>query len=220
MLTVKMAYFEKQIAYLLSEGYKFYSVEEIIILSTSKSNISKKAVTLTFDDAYLNNMTYLLPVLKKYNLTACIFLPVSYIGKTNIWDGGSDSIMDYGELKACQPYFEYGLHSYSHSNLTSLSIADYEDDLAKSQVELTNQGLSFLPALAYPFGQYPKQINKLNEVKETMFKGGLKLAFRIGNEVNNWPLKDPFLIKRIDIQGTDSFWAFKTKVKKGKVKMF
>ena len=219
-LTVKLSDFEKQINYLLDKGYTFYSVEELIKLNEQKSKIKQKAVALTFDDAYLNNLTFLIPVLKKYNLNACIFLPVSFIGKTNIWDGGTDKIMNLEELKECQPYFEYGLHSYSHHNLATMSISEFSADLAESCQELRKLELPYLPVLAFPFGQYYKDKIKLNEAKVVLATHGIKLAFRIGNAINAWPLKDPHLVKRIDIKGTDTFWEFKTKLKKGKVKVF
>lgn len=220
MLTVKLADFERQIKYIIDEGYTFYSVEEILKANELKGLLQKKAVALTFDDAYLNNLIFLLPVLKKYNLKACIFLPVSFIGKTNVWDGGSDKIMNIRELKECQPYFEYGLHSFLHQNLAKMSISAFSQDLETSRKELDKLEFSYLPVLAFPFGQYPKEKIKLKEAKVELIAKGITLAFRIGNAINSWPLKDPFLVKRIDIKGTDTFWEFKTKLKKGKVKVF
>ncbi|MBC7390508.1 MAG: polysaccharide deacetylase family protein [Opitutaceae bacterium] len=220
MLTVNVINFEKQIKYLLDDGYTFYSVGEIIRMNEAKTILKDKAVTLTFDDAYLNNLTYLIPVLKKYSLKACIFIPVSFIGKTNIWDGGSDRIMNLEQLLECQPYFEYGLHSYSHDNLATISINEFKADLSASQQELNKLKLNYFPVLAFPFGQYYKDKIKLTNAKEALADNGIKLAFRIGNAINSWPLKDPYLVKRIDIKGTDSFWEFKTKLKKGKVKVF
>jgi hypothetical protein len=48
----------------------------------------------------------------------------------------------------------------------------------------------------------------------------IQFALRIGNRVNHWPPKDPYTLKRIDIKGTDNFYTFKTKLSKGRRKIF
>jgi hypothetical protein len=75
--------------------------------------------------------------------------------------------------------------------------------------------------LAYPYGGYPKK----DEIKKCRMKNlfrekRINFALRIGNRINGWPLIDDYEIKRIDIRGTDSFFTFKTKLKKGRAKLF
>lgn len=215
-LTVTIAEFEKQIEYLVHHNYHFLSLSEFLDLLNSKQKMPDRSVMLTFDDGYQNNFDYLLPVLKKHNLKAAIFLPVSFIGKANTWDNESDQIMSYETLKLAQPYFEYGLHSYAHHNMAEMTKEELASDIENCFSELKTNQLEVLPVIAYPYGRYPKQ----DFAFELLAKAGVQAAFRIGNRVNGFPFSNKFLLKRIDIRGTDTFGDFKTKVKKGRVKMF
>lgn len=215
-LTVKVADFEKQIDYLVSQKYQFLSLFEFLALLDANMRMPDKSVMLTFDDGYQNNFDYVLPVLMKYNLKATIFLPVSFIGKTNEWDKGHDPVMNYQTLKNAQPFFEYGLHSYAHQNIAKMTEQELVSDIENCISEFKANQLEVLPVIAYPYGSYPKQ----DLAFELLEKSGIKAAFRIGNKVNPSHIGNKFLLKRIDIRGTDSFVDFKIKVAKGRLKMF
>ena len=215
-LTVTISQFEKQIDYLVNQNYYFLSLSEFLELLNSKKKMPDRSVMLTFDDGYQNNFDYLLPVFKKHNLKATIFLPVSFIGKTNAWDNGVDPLMSYETLKLAQPYFEYGLHSYAHHNMAEMTKVELSSDSKNCLSELKANQLDVFSVIAYPYGSYPKQ----DVAFEVLVKSGIQAAFRIGNKVNGFPITNKFLLKRIDIRGTDTFCDFKTKVMKGRVKMF
>ena len=57
-------------------------------------------------------------------------------------------------------------------------------------------------------------------MKEIFREKKLDFAVRIGNRINRFPFKDPYELNRIDIRGTDNFFAFKTKIRKGRMKLF
>lgn len=220
MLTVRIDAFEEHIKFLMKEGYQFLSLSQLIQSIEKRLLIAPKTVLLTFDDGYQDNFDLLLPILKRHNLCASIFLPISFIGKHNQWDERKDTLMDYPTLKQAQPWFEYGIHSFAHKNTAEMSVLEFHQDLVQCMEELKKNDLPYQPCYAYPFGKFPKKRKKTKELQKAMNQEGIKAAFRIGNKVNAWPLKNPYLIKRIDIRGTDSFKDFKTKVAKGKVKMF
>ncbi|HAR20883.1 MAG TPA: hypothetical protein DCR46_09475 [Cytophagales bacterium] len=215
-LTVKLEDFEKQLRYLLRNHYYIISLSDVLSCIQNGTPFPPKSVLLTFDDGYQNNYDYLLPLLKKYQIKATIFLPVRFIGKTNVWDQGNEPIMDYDKLNAARPHFEYALHSFSTQNMAEMSNTQLAEDLSACFATLKENKFNFLPALAYPYGRYPKKSNFNTLLKEM----DIQLAFRIGNNVNMLPLKEKYAVKRIDIKGTDSFWTFKTKLIKGRVRIF
>lgn len=59
--------------------------------------------------------------------------------------------------------------------------------------------------------------------KESVFKmleqSGITAAVRIGNEIDSYPWKNKFEIKRIDIKYGDSINMFKWKLRLGKLKL-
>jgi hypothetical protein len=46
------------------------------------------------------------------------------------------------------------------------------------------------------------------------------MAFRIGNRLNQIPIKNRFEMQRIDIKGQDSLFTFKWKLRLGKLRLF
>jgi peptidoglycan/xylan/chitin deacetylase (PgdA/CDA1 family) len=222
-LTVTTDQFELQLMYLKEKGYQTIGFKTLKTLLNDGAPLPKKAIILTFDDAYVNFREQALPLLKKHHFTATVFVPVAFIGKTNIWDKGNDAIMIPGDLKqlALNDEIEIGLHSFLHRSYSDLAITDMEEDLNNCKQTLEFYGIPFIKALAYPYGGYPKKDPELKGEMISLFQRfGLDFALRIGNRINTWPISQPFEIKRIDIKGTDNFFIFKTKLKKGRAKLF
>jgi peptidoglycan/xylan/chitin deacetylase (PgdA/CDA1 family) len=63
---ISQEYFEKVILLLIDNDFHFTTISEL-------GNCSKKTIALTFDDGYSDNFDFVLPILKKYNLTATFF---------------------------------------------------------------------------------------------------------------------------------------------------
>jgi peptidoglycan/xylan/chitin deacetylase (PgdA/CDA1 family) len=222
-LTVTIDQFDHQLMYLKEKGYQTIDFKTMKALINEGSPLPKKAIILTFDDAYLNFQQHALPLLKKYNFKATVFVPVAYIGKTNIWDKGSDPLMSDADLKrlALNEEVEIGLHSFLHRSYGDLAPEDMVADLKNCVESLSFYGIPFVRVLAYPYGGYPKKDAELKRKMISVFQhSGLDFALRIGNNINSWPIRRPFEIKRIDIKGTDSFFIFRIKVYKGRAKLF
>ncbi len=49
---------------------------------------------------------------------------------------------------------------------------------------------------------------------------GVRCGLRIGNRINRLPLLRRWELRRINIKGSDTPWEFRTKVRKGRVKLF
>jgi len=222
-LTVTPAQLENHLQFLKQEGYQTMTFSMLMKFHSQKLPLPPRTVILTFDDAYVNFREHALPLLKKYGFTATVFVPVALIGKTNDWDKGHEPIMTAEELKHLTQTdgIEAGLHSFMHQNYGEMTPEEVRTDLVKCYEMLGYQNIPFSKVLAYPYGGYPKKDPVLKEKMFSVFReSGLDFALRIGNDVNRWPLPNPFEIKRIDIRGTDSFFIFKTKVRKGRARLF
>ncbi|MBK7212406.1 MAG: polysaccharide deacetylase family protein [Bacteroidales bacterium] len=218
-ITISIAKLEEQFQYLSVKGYTCLTLSHVINHKDEK--LPPRVFVLTFDDAYLNNFEYLYPLLQKYNFHATIMLPVGYLGKTNVWDKGEEPIMDFEKLQALDNrYISFGLHTFRHISLKDSTFEEIVDDISKCKETLSQHGIEYLPVLAYPFGAYPRDRERKAAFFNLMNKLGIVYGLRIGNKINKWPLKHRFEVKRIDIRGDEPFWKFKTKLKKGRVKMF
>ena len=222
-LTIPAKTLETQFEYLREKNYTPLSFAELKTLHESGASLPSKPVIITFDDAYADFAEFALSLLKKFNFTATVFIPVGYLGKTNVWDQGSDAIMSAEQIKeiAFNEKIEFGLHSFLHRNYAGLNPEDMQEDLENCSKMLNYYKIPFVNVLAYPYGSYPKKDKILKQqMKQIFLKQGLSFALRIGNRINSWPVKDPYEMKRIDIKGTDNYFTFKTKLRKGRKKLF
>ncbi|WP_168204053.1 polysaccharide deacetylase family protein [Aliikangiella coralliicola] len=80
------------IALLLEHGYKIISIDEAV-QQFAKGEIKQDSVVLTFDDGFEDNLTNLLPILKKYDVPATCYINSSVIGTNkSLW---FQSILNY-----------------------------------------------------------------------------------------------------------------------------
>jgi peptidoglycan/xylan/chitin deacetylase (PgdA/CDA1 family) len=221
MLTVSAEDFEKQLKFLKDNDYQAITTKELLNFLDNKQALPPNPVLITFDDGYVSNLELAYPLLQKYHLKATIFLPTSYLGGMSSWYGDGSALMTYEQLKSLNSsVIEFGLHSHKHQNFKHLALEEMREELLTNMQTLTENGIDYTPTFAYPYGGRPKKKEVLNAMKKMFTEIGIKAAFRIGNKVNSFKSKDKFELKRIDIQGNDSFWSFKTKLQKGRVKLF
>ena len=69
---------ERDLVYLSKNGYETVTPEDIISYYDNGTPLPCKPLLITFDDGHLNNLTYALPLLEKYDMTAVINVVGSY----------------------------------------------------------------------------------------------------------------------------------------------
>lgn len=213
-LTISVELLERQFKYLVESRYTSVHFKD---LSELKDLPPKKYIVITFDDAYLSQLELVLPLLEKYDLKATFFVPLGFLGKTDLWNTSSAKIMTLEQLKALNPAIvELGYHSFGHRKYSELSMLDIETDIRQSISFVEENDLYFSPVLAYPYGKYPKEKATQIEFNKLLQKHGIKLGLRIGNRVNRFPFTKPFEVERIDVKGNWTLLKFKHKVRFGK----
>lgn len=216
-LTISIQKFDAQLHFLKQQKYTSYFVSEL----ENTDSISDKSIVLTFDDVTQNQLEFALPILKKYNLKATFFIPFSYVGKSDLWNDGTEKIMSIEQLKSLDSNcIELGHHSFYHKKYAILTSDEIQNDFDKSFQFISENGLNVYSTLAYPYGNYPKKGTQKLEFFQLLEKNKIKMAFRIGNRVNNFPFKNKYEIQRIDIKGQDSLFTFKWKIRFGKLRLF
>lgn len=221
-LTVNTDQLNQQFGYIRAKGYRCLSFAELKQLYDAGQPIPAKSVIITFDDAYLNNKSYLLPLLEKHQLKASIFSPLAHLGTNNVWDGGSEPLMDIETVKqvGSLSFIELGIHSYAHQNYKHLSPEEIDEDLRLCDNWLEQHELKTVKVLAYPYGGTHRKKPESNaKVKQILARHGYWFGLRIGNRINR-SFNNIYELFRIDIKGTDSFAEFKIKLKKGRTKLF
>lgn len=183
-----------------------------------EQKLVENKIILTFDDGYYNNLQYLLPLLEKHQLKSTIFIPTQLIQRGE--QDENRTMMTFDEIRSLNPdLIEIALHSDTHRNYSQISLQEAQDDLRKNMEVLQQKQINFTKVLAYPYGKYPKHNPQKKEFFNMLENLGITAATRIGNNIEYYPWKNKFEIKRIDIKGSDSFRAFKWKLRLGKVKL-
>lgn len=220
-LTISTEKLEQQLRYLSEHQFTSFFVSEL----ENRTEIPSKSVVITFDDVTENQLLYALPLLKKYQMKATFFIPFSYIGQTDLWNTGADAtgekIMTVAQLQSLDSdVIELGQHSYWHKKYATLSEAEIQLDFDKSVGCIAENDLKVYPALAYPYGNYPKKGIQSEHFFQLLERNNIKMAFRIGNRVNVFPFKNKYEIQRIDVKGQDSLFTFICKLRWGKLRLF
>lgn len=218
-LRVKPAEFEKQIKWLSEQGFKFVSMQE---LYDQWGQHSPKTVAITFDDGYLDNLTNALPILKKYNAKATIYVVVDRHDRD--WSSYKKAHHNSGEL-AQEPkindaqlkqlvdsgLIEIGSHTLSHVNLKTATAEQREQELTESRTILQQQTGQFINSFAYPFGIYAQA-----DVEVARQVGYLTATTTVEGIDAIEPAPDFLQLQRIKISGKDNLLAVKCRMRTGK----
>ncbi|MBC8041997.1 MAG: polysaccharide deacetylase family protein [Rhizobacter sp.] len=230
-LTIHAEMFARHLKFLKDENFTPVSFLQLLDHIKHQTPLPPKPVIITLDDGYQNNYDLAYPLLKRYGFKATIFLPVGFIGKTNVWDAGkqtvagknvAEKIMDYPLLRelAAEGLIEFGLHSFAHTDYRTMTPEQIDNDLRACLETLKENNCPFVPVFAYPYGGIPRDAT-LRTATESLFKKhGIELALRIKSRINRLPLENLYALTRTTVSGTDAFWKFKIQVHKGATKLF
>jgi len=216
-LRVSPLEFEKQIKFLYDNNWTFLTMSELIL---NKDNLTDKSIAITFDDGYEDNYINALPILKKYNAKATIYLVVDRHDRE--WSSKRKKKNSNGELKREKKLsdnqvlelidsgiIEIGSHTMTHDNLSTLSKKEKEKEIINSKLNIEKNFNIKCNSFCYPFGIYDDEdiniVKKTNYLNATTTKKGI-------DDIKNTNL---FELKRITISGKDNIFAFKIKLKRG-----
>lgn len=216
-LTIAVSKLEEQFAFLNEKGYQSLHFKELQDIKGT-ANFPKKAVIITFDDVYVNQIELAYPLLKKYGLKACFYVPFNYVSGTDSWNTNEEKIMSVAQLQSLDSdVIELGLHSFSHKKYNEMTLEDIQTDFDLCNQFIDVNNLEVHNTLAYPYGKYPRKGEEKEQFFDLLNKNKIAYGLRIGNRLNTFPFKNNYEIQRLDIKGENSLATFKRKLKFGKL---
>jgi len=187
--------FESDLKYLKENHYTTITMKDLIDYVYYDGSLPENPIVLSFDDGYLNNYKYVLPLLKKYDMN----IVFSIIGKnTDDFTRIPDSNLDYSHVTWDQlnemissGHVEVQNHSYDlHytskkrfgcKQMRGESFEHYEqvlmEDLGKFQEQITFMTGWTPTTFAYPYGGYNENTNII--LKELGFKATLSCDYGV-----------------------------------------
>src|SRR5262245_29521262 len=78
-VTVPPTLFDEQMAQLRELGYTVVSLEHVLAHYLEGAPLPPRAVLITFDDGYLDNLENALPILERHAYAAVLFVPIGFL---------------------------------------------------------------------------------------------------------------------------------------------
>lgn len=219
-LRVTPANFAQQMAMMVRSGYQFFTMSELVT-RWQAGTLPKKALAITFDDGYQDNLTQALPILQQYQVPATIYVVVDR--HDNDWSTHKKAHHNTGELMhepklsdadlkamVASGLIEIGGHTMTHANLNAIDEPTQHWELAESRRQLQHQTGQPIDSFAYPFGIYTQKDAILAE------QLGYRHAVTTVEGIDDAERPDFFQLKRIKISGKDNLYAVKLRLKTGK----
>lgn len=175
--------FNEQMAYLSTHGYYVLTPDELYNDLYDNGTLPDKPILITFDDGYEDNNTNALPILKKYNFTATVFMVSSYINRKGF--------LTSDELKELQSAgWTIGGHTVNHLDFSKVDSNTVNNELKNSKITLENMLGKQVKYFCYPFGGYNS--NVITQVKQSGYSLGFTTERGWVSKVSN-----PYLLNRV-----------------------
>lgn len=218
-LRVPLEKFAAQVKWLAEHGFHFVTMHE---LYTQWTQLPAKTVALTFDDGYADNLYAALPILKKYNAKATIYIVVDRHDRD--WSTYKKAHHNSGELAreikltdeeihelVTSGLIEIGSHTLTHANLPKLSDSDRREEMEVSRSHLQQLTGQSVTSFAYPFGIYsPADVSAARQA------GYTNAVTTVEGIDACHPAPDFLQLRRIKVSGKDDLFGFICRMKTGR----
>jgi peptidoglycan/xylan/chitin deacetylase (PgdA/CDA1 family) len=220
--TVTVDQLEGHVRWLRARGFALVRLRDVVRHATEGAPLPERPVLLTFDDGTEDAHGLLLPLLRRLGVPAAVFVVPGFAGAERHYEGRVRRFASAAQLRELAAGgAEIGLHTFAHEDLAAGPPEAVAADVARCARWLADAGVPFERALAFPYGSYPrKDPARRAAFLDALERGGVAVAFRIGNRVNPLPLPSRLELQRTEIRGDEPFRIFERKVRRGRRKGF
>ncbi len=200
-LSVSPKIFERQMHY-LANNFNVTSLDLAVqTLFNNKKN--SNSVVVTFDDGYLDNLEYALPILEEYNIPATIFITTDFCEQTashpRYATNNKRLHLDWEEVQEMNKAknITFGSHTLSHPFLSRLEKNNSEKEIRKSKDIIESKLNEKINHFCYPSGDYG--LREIEYVKGS----GYETAVTVSPGKNRTVIS-PFEINRTEVTQKDT----------------
>lgn len=164
-LSISPDKFDEQMGYLKNNGYVAISLDTLYASLKKQVTIPNKSIILTFDDGYMDFYYNAYPILKKYGLSATVFIPTGLMGQ--------GAYLTWSQIKEMHSsgLILFGAHSVHHYSLILLSKDILVNEIVESKRVLQDELGIPINFMAYPYGSTNSQV--ISEVIKAGFIGAI-----------------------------------------------
>ncbi|WOT05417.1 polysaccharide deacetylase family protein [Shewanella youngdeokensis] len=162
--SVTPAQFKEQMQYLADNHFNVVPLSQVVASVKAQQHLPAKTIAITFDDGYQSIADTAHPILKQYNFPYTLFVSVEPILK------------QYGEMMSWQQLntlakegAEIANHTWGHEHLIRMQQGEtqsqwlrrIEDNILRTEAEITKVTGQQHKMLAYPYGEYNQLIEDI-----------------------------------------------------------
>jgi peptidoglycan/xylan/chitin deacetylase (PgdA/CDA1 family) len=160
-ITIPVSLFDEQMAQLRELDYTVVDLDAVLAHYTDGKALPRRAVLITFDDGYRDNLENALPVLAKHGYTGVLFVPIGYLDSPmplphehRLAAGGvKNKTLDWAELAELEAGgIRVEAHGISHRPLADLELDEAAREIALSKLRLEERLGRPVRAFAYVKG--------------------------------------------------------------------
>jgi len=204
-LTMPVSVFDEQMGQLRELGYTVVDLEAVLDHYAGGVALPPKAVLITFDDGYHDNLDNAAEVLKKYSYPAVLFVPIGYLDDRQplpheerlAAQGILNRTIDWEEMADLERAgIRIESHGISHRPLADLELDEAAREIALSKLRLEEKLERPVRAFSYVKGSeaHYKPVH-LSLVRQA----GYDVAFTAVSGSNS-PTTDPLQLRRYNIE--------------------
>ncbi len=198
--------FARQLRLLKLLGYRGIHFDELVEELCAGRLPPRRAVAITIDDGYRDNLEVALPLLRRHGFKATIYLVTARLGGVNDWSSGDAlrrrPLLSWEEVKEMEgEIVRFGAHTRTHPALPALPAERIAAELRGSREDLEAQLGHPVPDFAYPYGELD------DEVRTATAAAGFTAACTVEPRLAGQN-EDPLRIPRIEVRAEDSLPRF------------
>jgi peptidoglycan/xylan/chitin deacetylase (PgdA/CDA1 family) len=209
-LAVTPEQLREQLTLLADRGYRGIRFDEVL------TTRERRAVAVTFDDAYRSVLDLAAPILDDVGMPGTVFAPTAYIGdeRPMAWPG-IDTFASgphahellpasWDDLRALAVAgWEIGSHTHTHPRLVDVDDATLDTELRSSREQIAAEIGAPCTTIAYPYGSWDRR------VAAAAGRAGYAVAGVLDRHASR---PTPMAWPRVGVYRGDSLTRFKVKV--------
>jgi peptidoglycan/xylan/chitin deacetylase (PgdA/CDA1 family) len=185
----------------LRDYYAVVSLEQVRRWFFQNEPLPARAVLLTFDDGYRDNLLNAYPILARYGHPAVLFVPTSFVGSTRPLphDHGfpPNPTLNWDEIRQMLDLFEVGAHGCTHRVLTRIPSKEAHDEIVNSKRAIEARLNLAVRAFSYPKGS----IRDFSpELEKYVRHAGFDIAFTTRPGIVRHGSANPLALRRHNVE--------------------
>lgn len=140
-------------------GFRTLRLDQAVSMLVHGEPFPERGVVITFDDGYQSVYDIAFPLLRRYRMSATVFLTIgdgktfSPDGRLPSWEGRA--MLHWEEIRTMhREGIEFGAHTLTHPALPKLALEEQEREISESKKRIEQALNAPVTSFAYPYGRY------------------------------------------------------------------